>query len=172
MRDPSPSSRRLASESSNVPQLLHRKHSMCQRLPAIQPSVRALQTGCCAVGAVEAECSVPASNGGVRGEDERGLTDRARTLFPLPEPAPRSPASVSDQMSSYVWEYVRMHTLLHPLHGTASSSSSSNGVPGGDSIASYIYPAVSFVLNLSSPHSRLTEPHRILREYKSRWEPA
>jgi len=34
MREPSPRRSRLASESSKVPQVLHRKQSMCHRLPA------------------------------------------------------------------------------------------------------------------------------------------
>lgn len=34
MRDPSPRSKRFASESRRVPQVLQRKQSMCQRLPA------------------------------------------------------------------------------------------------------------------------------------------
>jgi len=37
-----------------------------------------------------------------------------------------------------------MHTLLHPLHGIASSSSSRNGVPGGESISSYILGCLRF----------------------------
>lgn len=36
MRDPSPRSRRLASESRRVPQVLQRKQSRCHRLPAIK----------------------------------------------------------------------------------------------------------------------------------------
>lgn len=35
MSDPSPRRRRFASESRRVPQLWHRKQSICQRLPAI-----------------------------------------------------------------------------------------------------------------------------------------
>lgn len=38
MRDPSPRSRRFASESSNVPHVLHRKQSKCHRFPAIEMS--------------------------------------------------------------------------------------------------------------------------------------
>ena len=34
IRDPSPRSKRLASESSSVEHVLHRKQSMCHRLPA------------------------------------------------------------------------------------------------------------------------------------------
>jgi hypothetical protein len=35
MSEPSPRSRRLASESRRVPQVLHRKQSMCHLLPAV-----------------------------------------------------------------------------------------------------------------------------------------
>lgn len=36
MSEPSPSNRRLASESRRVPQVLHRKQSMCHLLPAVR----------------------------------------------------------------------------------------------------------------------------------------
>ncbi len=39
INDPSPSKRRFASESSKVPQVLHRKQLRCHRLPAIDRSI-------------------------------------------------------------------------------------------------------------------------------------
>jgi hypothetical protein len=38
MSEPSPRSSRFASESSSVPQVLHRKQSRCHRLPAVKKS--------------------------------------------------------------------------------------------------------------------------------------
>lgn len=46
IREPSPSSRRFASESRSVPQVLHRKHCMCQRFPAAGQVSHVLQFGC------------------------------------------------------------------------------------------------------------------------------
>lgn len=45
IREPSPSRSRFASESRSVPQVLHRKQSMCHRLPAVtRQSMEALLT--------------------------------------------------------------------------------------------------------------------------------
>lgn len=45
IRDPSPRRRRFASESRRVPQVLHRKQSMCQRLPALRNVSNGFGTG-------------------------------------------------------------------------------------------------------------------------------
>lgn len=78
IRDPSPSSSRLASESRSVPQVLQRKQSICHLLPAVH----------CQYTAFERQCMVWArrarrANG--------GQTYRARRPFLLP----RSEDSVS-----------------------------------------------------------------------------
>ena len=57
IREPSPSSSRLASESSRVPHVLQRKQSMCHRFPAVQCQYDVPARSRAAVQCSAAQCS-------------------------------------------------------------------------------------------------------------------
>lgn len=83
MRDPSPRSRRFASESSKVPQVLHRKQFRCHRLPAETLLALRFNIGGFTV--------LSLSDRGLRVEISsvvsvvRGFTYQVQKLCPLPE---------------------------------------------------------------------------------------
>jgi hypothetical protein len=139
MSEPSPSRRRFASESSRVPQVLHRKHSMCHRLPAGNKSYTSAEfvgEGILHVRRHHRHCS---QDGETRRKKERwpylvrmlsplrgsiwpGILANAAqftTRVPAASPAERNPP-----------------TSPHPLHGYTISSSTmgeSGNPPPGDS---------------------------------------